>query len=594
MDEPSVEATIAILRGLKERYEIHHGVEITDPAIVAAAELSHRYITDRFLPDKAIDLIDEAAARIKMEIDSKPEAMDRLDRRMIQLKIEREAVKKEKDDASRKRLASIEDEIARLEREYADMNDVWQAEKAQVAGSQHIKEEIDKVKLQMDEAKRKGDWQAMSELQYGKLPQLEAQLKKADKTLAAEQAKKPQLLRTQVGAEEIAEVVSRATGIPVSKMMQGERDKLLGWKSGCTGLIGRDEASPARVRCVRRSRSGLSDPNRPVWIVPVPGTHRGGQDRAHESARRIPVRQRPGDGPHRHVGVHGKAFGGEAHRRAARHRRLRGGWLPDGGRPSQTIFRCCCSTRSRKRTGRVQRAAAGARRQPADRRAGTYRRFPQHGHRDDIEPRVAPDQQMTDNDSDGDDQDRGDGRVKAHFRPEFINRIDEIVVFHPAGAGPDHPNIARIQLRGLGQRLAKLEIKLDVDDAALAHVAEARLRSHYGARPLKRAIQRRIENPLAKEILSGKYAAGDTVRVKMSGSELTFVSPEGSRERDKPGSRRCRPGSGPVTRRAAAGRRQTPSSPTRFRRTRPSPAPDRDRARRRSHARCRRGACASR
>src|SRR5512143_2529885 len=223
VDEPSVEATIAILRGLQERYEIHHGVEITDPAIVAAAELSHRYISDRFLPDKAIDLIDEAASRIKMEIDSKPEQMDRLDRRIIQLKIEREAVKKESDEASRKRLELIEGEIARLEREYADLDEVWQAEKAQVAGTQHIKEEIDKIKLQMEEAKRKGDWQKMSELQYGKLPQLEAQLKKADSTLA----KKPKLLRTQVGAEEIAEVVSRATGIPVSKMMQGERDKLV-------------------------------------------------------------------------------------------------------------------------------------------------------------------------------------------------------------------------------------------------------------------------------------------------------------------------------------------------------------------------------
>src|SRR5438876_3875299 len=227
VDEPSVEATIAILRGLQERYELHHGVEITDPAIVAAAELSHRYVTDRFLPDKAIDLIDEAAARIKMEIDSKPEAMDRLDRRLIQLKIEREAVKKEKDEASRKRLSAIEEEITRLEREYADLNEVWQAEKSQVEASAHIKEEIDKIKLQMEEARRKGDWQKMSELQYGKLPELEAQLKKADKTSAKDAAKKPQLLRTQVGAEEIAEVVSRATGIPVSKMMQGEREKLL-------------------------------------------------------------------------------------------------------------------------------------------------------------------------------------------------------------------------------------------------------------------------------------------------------------------------------------------------------------------------------
>src|SRR5438309_6742308 len=217
VDEPSVEDTIAILRGLKDKYEVHHKVEITDPAIVAAATLSHRYIADRQLPDKAIDLIDEAAARIRMEIDSKPEAMDRLDRRLIQLKIEREAIKKEKDDASQKRLALIETEIEKLEREYADLEEVWKAEKSQVAGSQHVKEELDKIKLQMEEARRKGDWQTMSEMQYGKLPQLEAQLKKADSKLAKEQGKKPKLLRTQVGAEEIAEVISRATGIPVSK-----------------------------------------------------------------------------------------------------------------------------------------------------------------------------------------------------------------------------------------------------------------------------------------------------------------------------------------------------------------------------------------
>src|SRR6187455_2988754 len=263
--EPSVEATIAILRGLQEKYEVHHGVEITDPAIVAAAELSHRYITDRFLPDKAIDLIDEAAARIKMEIDSKPEAMDRLDRRLIQLRIEREAVRKEKDEASQKRFQLIEQEITRLEKEYADLEEIWKTEKAQVAGSQHIKEAIDKIKLQMDEAKRKGDWQAMSELQYGKLPQLEAQLKKADKTLAAEQAKKPQLLRTQVGAEEIAEVVSRATGIPVSKLMQGERDKLLAMEAKLhERVVGQDEAISAVADAIRRSRAGLSDPNRPL------------------------------------------------------------------------------------------------------------------------------------------------------------------------------------------------------------------------------------------------------------------------------------------------------------------------------------------
>ncbi|HET7672348.1 MAG TPA: AAA family ATPase, partial [Burkholderiales bacterium] len=260
--EPSVEATIAILRGLQERYEVHHGVDITDPAIVAAAELSNRYITDRFLPDKAIDLIDEAAARIKMEIDSKPEAMDRLERRLIQLRIEREAVKKEKDEASQARLKLIEDEIQRLEKDYADLEEEWKAEKAAVQGTQHIKEEIEKLRQQMDEAKRKGDWQKMSEIQYGRLPQLEAQLKQAETT--EKKGAKPKLLRTQVGAEEIAEVVSRATGIPVSKMMQGERDKLIRMEEKLhERVVGQDEAVRLVSDAIRRSRSGLSDPNRP-------------------------------------------------------------------------------------------------------------------------------------------------------------------------------------------------------------------------------------------------------------------------------------------------------------------------------------------
>ena len=260
--EPTVEATIAILRGLQERYEVHHGVDITDPAIVAAAELSNRYITDRFLPDKAIDLIDEAAARVKMEIDSKPESMDKLERRLIQLKIEREAVRKEKDESSRKRFSLIEEEIGKLEKEFSDLEEIWKAEKAQVQGSQHVKEELEKLRVQMEEAKRKGDWQKMSEIQYGKIPVLEAQLQKAEK--GESKAGKPRLLRTQVGAEEIAEVVSRATGIPVSKMMQGEREKLLKMEDRLRErVVGQDEAVRLVSDAIRRSRSGLSDPNRP-------------------------------------------------------------------------------------------------------------------------------------------------------------------------------------------------------------------------------------------------------------------------------------------------------------------------------------------
>ena len=284
--EPTVEATIAILRGLQERYELHHGVEITDPAIVAAAELSQRYITDRFLPDKAIDLIDEAAARIKMEIDSKPEVMDRLDRRLIQLRIEREAVRKEKDESSKKRFSLIEQEIKKLEKEYSDLEEIWKAEKAQVAGSQHVKEELEKLKQQMEEAKRKGDWQKMSEIQYGKIPELEAQLKKTEKGEA--KPVKARLLRTQVGAEEIAEVVSRATGIPVSKMLQGERDKLLKMEDRLhERVVGQDEAVRLVSDAIRRSRSGLSDPNRPYGSFLFLGPDRSRQDRALQGACRV-------------------------------------------------------------------------------------------------------------------------------------------------------------------------------------------------------------------------------------------------------------------------------------------------------------------
>ena len=320
--EPSVEATIAILRGLQERYELHHGVEITDPAIVAAAELSHRYITDRFLPDKAIDLIDEAAARIKMEIDSKPEAMDRLERRLIQLRIEREAVKKETDEASRKRLSLIEEEIKRLEKEYADLEEEWKAEKAQVQGSQHIKEEIEKLRQQMAELQRKGQYDKLAELQYGRLPQLEAQLKKAESTEKA----KPKLLRTQVGAEEIAEVVSRATGIPVSKMMQGEREKLIKMEEKLhERVVGQDEAVRLVSDAIRRSRSGLADPNRPYGSFLFLGPTGVGKTELCKALAAFPVRFRGSPHPHRHVRVRRAPFGRAADRRAAGIRRLRGG-----------------------------------------------------------------------------------------------------------------------------------------------------------------------------------------------------------------------------------------------------------------------------
>src|SRR5438105_3119584 len=465
VDEPSVESTIAILRGLQERYEIHHGVEITDPAIVAAAELSHRYITDRFLPDKAIDLIDEAAARIKMEIDSKPEAMDRLDRRLIQLKIEREAVKKEKDEASKKRLAAIEEEIKRLEREYADLDEVWQAEKAQLQGTQHIKEEIDKIKLQMEEARRKGDWQKMSELQYGKLPALEAQLKTTDKKLASEHAKKPTLLRTQVGAEEIAEVVSRATGIPVSKMMQGEREKLIHMEQRLhERVVGQDEAVRVVSDAIRRSRSGLADPNRPYGSFLFLGPTGVGKTELCKALAEFLF-----DSEQHLIRVDMSEFQ-ERHSVA----RLIGappGYVgyEEGGYLTEAVRRKPYSVILLDEVEKAHPDVFNVLLQVLD----DGRMTDGQGRTVDFKNTVIV---MTSNlGSHKIQQMSGDdpavvkmavmAEVRGHFRPEFINRIDEIVVFHAL----DEKNIgdiARIQLRNLEQRLEKMEMKLILSDAA--------------------------------------------------------------------------------------------------------------------------------
>src|SRR5690349_3122656 len=523
VDEPSVESTIAILRGLQERYELHHGVDITDPAIVAAAELSHRYITDRFLPDKAIDLIDEAAARIKMEIDSKPEAMDRLDRRMIQLKIEREAVKKEKDEASRKRLAAIEDEITRLEREYADLDEVWQAEKAGVEASAHIKEEIDKVKLQMDEAKRKGDWQKMSELQYGKLPQLEAQLGKADKSLSEEQAKKPQLLRTHVGAEEIAEVVSRATGIPVSKMMQGERDKLLHMEERLhQRVVGQNEAVRLVSDAIRRSRSGLADPNRPYGSFLFLGPTGVGKTELTKALAEFlfdtdqaMVRIDMSEFMEKHsvarlIGAPPGYVGYEE-----------GGYLTEAVRrkPYAVILFDEIEKAHPDVFNVLLQVLDDGRLTDGQGRTVDFRNTVIIMTSNLASQRI---QQMTDAGSEAAIIKAAVmAEVKTAFRPEFVNRIDEIVVFHPLDEA-QIANIARIQLRALEQRLAKLDIRLDVAEDALEHVAQAGFDPVYGARPLKRAIQQEIENPLAKEILSGAFAAGDTIHVREKGGHIVF------------------------------------------------------------------------
>src|SRR5437870_499703 len=510
VDEPSVESTIAILRGLQERYEIHHGVEITDPAIVAAAELSHRYITDRFLPDKAIDLIDEAAARIKMEIDSKPESMDRLDRRLIQLKIEREAVKKETDEASRKRLAMIEEEIARLEKEYSDLEEIWKAEKAQVQGAQTVKEEIDKIKLAMEDAKRKGDWQKMSELQYGQLPQLEAQLKKADTKLAKEAAKKPQLLRTQVGAEEIAEVVSRSTGIPVSKMMQGERDKLLHMEEALhQRAIGQDEAVRLVSDALRRSRSGLADPTRPYGSFLFLGPT--GVDKT-ELCKALA--EFLFDTEHAMIRIDMSEFM-EKHS-VARMIGAPPGYVgyEEGGYLTEAVRRKPYSLILLDEIEKAHPDVFNVLLQVLD----DGRMTDGQGRTVDFKNTVIV---MTSNlGSQMIQQMSGDdygviklavmAEVKTHFRPEFVNRIDEIVVFH-ALSEKDIAQIAKIQLRSVEGRLAKLDIKLDVSPAALDVIAKVGFDPIYGARPLKRAIQQEIENPLAREILAGNFAAGDTV-----------------------------------------------------------------------------------
>ncbi|MDZ4098506.1 MAG: ATP-dependent chaperone ClpB, partial [Methylophilaceae bacterium] len=521
VDEPTVEATIAILRGLQERYELHHGVEITDPAIVAAAELSHRYITDRFLPDKAIDLIDEAASRIKMEIDSKPEVMDKLDRRLIQLKIEREAVRREKDEASQKRFALIEEEIERLSKEYADLDEIWKSEKAQVQGSQHIKEEVEKIKLQMEEATRKGDWQKVSELQYGKLPQLEAQLKQAASVEASAETPKHKMLRTEVGAEEIAEVVSRATGIPVSKMMQGERDKLLHMEDKLhERVVGQDEAVRLVSDAIRRSRSGLSDPNRPYGSFLFLGPTGVGKTELCKSLANFLF-----DSEEHLIRIDMSEFM-EKHSVA----RLIGappGYVgyEEGGYLTEAVRRKPYSVILLDEVEKAHPDVFNVLLQVLD----DGRLTDGQGRTVDFKNTVVI---MTSNLGShliqtmaGDDYQviklAVMGEEKTHFRPEFINRIDEVVVFHALGEA-HVKSIASIQMQHLQSRLAKMEMRLEVSDAALAEIANAGFDPIYGARPLKRAIQSEIENPLAKEILNGNFVAKDTVRVDYKGGKMLF------------------------------------------------------------------------
>jgi ATP-dependent Clp protease ATP-binding subunit ClpB len=515
VDEPTVEATIAILRGLQERYEKHHNVDITDPAIVAAAELSHRYITDRFLPDKAIDLIDEAAAKIKIELDSKPEVMDKLDRRMIQLKIEREAMKKEKDEASQKRSQLIEEELVKLQREYEDLDEIWKSEKATVQTSGELRDQIEQIKLRIEALKRQGEFNKVAELQYGQLPELEKRLKEAQAKEAAGTGQgKARLLRTEVGAEEIAEVVARATGIPVSKLMQGERDKLLAMETKLHDrVVGQHEAIVAVANAIRRSRAGLSDPNRPLGSFLFLGPTGVGKTElckalagflfdSEDHLIRIDMSEfmekhsvsRLIGAPPGYVGYDEGGYLTEAVRRKPYSVIL----LDEVEKAHPDVFNILLQvlddgrlTDGQGRTVDFKNAVV-----VMTSNIGSHRIQSMVGQEpDDIKEAVW-------------------SELKQHFRPEFLNRIDETVLFHSLGA--EHiANIAKIQLKVLADRLAKMELTLQISDAAVAELAKVGFDPVFGARPLKRAIQQRIENPLSRLLLEGKFAPKSVIPVEV-------------------------------------------------------------------------------
>ena len=530
VDEPSVEDTIAILRGLKEKYEVHHGVDITDPAIVAAATLSHRYITDRQLPDKAIDLVDEAASRIRMEIDSKPESMDRLDRRMIQLKIEREALKKEADEASKKRLEALEGELHKLEREYADLEEVWKAEKAAVAGAQHIKEELDRARVEIETARRAGDLARMSELQYGRIPELEKQLAVA----AVAEGKERKLLRSAVTENEVAEVVARWTGIPVAKMMEGERDKLLRMEEELgRRVVGQTEAITAVANAIRRARAGLSDPNRPngsfLFLGPT-GVGKTELTKAlaaflfdtDEAMVRIDMSEfmerhsvaRLIGAPPGYVGYEEGGYLTEAVRRKPYSVVL----LDEVEKAHPEVFNVLLQVLDDGRLTDGQGRTVDFRNTVIVMTSNLGSQAIQELAGEDNYDRMKAAVMEV---------------VSQHFRPEFINRIDDIVVFHPLAREQLH-RIAMIQIQYLRERLQARDMDLRLTDQALDRLAQAGFDPVYGARPLKRAIQQSVENPLAQEILAGKFSAGDSIVVDVHGDKLGFHR-EGSRRRSASG-----------------------------------------------------------
>ena len=523
--EPSVEDTIAILRGLKERYAVHHGVEITDPAIVAAATLSHRYIPDRQLPDKAIDLMDEAASRIRMEIDSKPEELDRLERRLIQLKIQREMLKKEKDSESKQRLADLETDIEKLEREFSDLNEIWKSEKAVLQGTTRVKEQIEQARLDMESAQRHQDYAKMSELQYGKLPELEKQLAAAQ---AAEQ-QDFKLVQDKVTAEEIAEVVARWTGIPVAKMLEGEREKLLHMEDDLhRRVVGQDEAVKAVSDAIRRARAGLSDPNRPSGSFLFLGPTGVGKTElckalaefmfdTTDAMVRIDMSEfmekhsvsRLIGAPPGYVGYEEGGYLTEAVRRRPYSVIL----LDEVEKAHADVFNVLLQVLDDGRLTDGQGRTVDFRNTVIVMTSNLGSQMIQDA---------------SENSEDGDAEEQYTqmkasvlGVVQAHFRPEFINRLDEIVVFRPLDKTQIRA-IAKIQLAYLEKRLAERQLKLQISDAALVLLGNAGFDPVYGARPLKRAIQQQLENPLAQQLLAGDFSAGDTIAVDLEQGRLHF------------------------------------------------------------------------
>jgi len=516
--EPTVESTIAILRGLAERYEVHHGVDITDPAIVAAATLSNRYITDRKLPDKAIDLIDEAASRIRMEIDSKPEVLDRLERRLIQLKIERMALKKQSDDASKKRLETLETEMKKLAREYTDLEEVWKSEKASLHGSQHVKEELEKARLELDAANRSADYEKMAKLQYGRIPELEKQLKLATEAEMQEFT----LLRNKVGEEEIAEVVSKWTGIPVSKMLEGERDKLLKMDDALhETVIGQDEAVSSVANAIRRSRAGLSDPHRPNGSFLFLGPTGVGKTELCKSLAnflfdtqdamiRIDMSEfmekhsvaRLVGAPPGYVGYEEGGYLTEAVRRKPYSVIL----LDEVEKAHPDVFNILLQVLDDGRLTDGQGRTVDFRNtvivMTSNLGSSVIQEMAGEENYDAMKAAVME-------------------IVSQHFRPEFINRVDDVVVFHPLQQAQIRA-IAEIQLSHLRARLAERDMKLMLSDEALDLIASEGFDPVYGARPLKRVIQHEIENPLAQDLLSGKFSAGDTVNIEVEADKLVF------------------------------------------------------------------------